>query len=359
MAVYKDKTNRWRFRKQLRIDNRVISLSGTPPVNTKAAAEAMERKKIDEALKEPPPIPKEVPTFDEFATTFMATYAKTNNKPSEVESKRSILDNHLRPAFGPLKLDAINAQHIEELKARLLERKTSRKYINNVLNVVRKLLHYALELELVERMPTIKALKLAPGKFEFLDFEDFERLVAAAELDPEWQAAILLAGSAGLRLGEVLGLHWDDIDRDGVLTVRHNDWRGQLGTPKGGRERSIPLTKRTLDAVKALRHLLLQRVFCYGDGRPWTLATMREGLKRQEKRAGLTAKGKWHRLRHTFCSHLAMRGAAAIEIKELAGHQSIATTNRYVHLAPERRRTAMALLEAPLQRNYKTSSGRT
>ncbi len=55
--------------------------------------------------------------------------------------------------------------------------------------------------------------------------------------------------------------------------------------------------------------------------------------------------GKWHRLRHTFCSHLAMRGAAAIEIKELAGHQSIATTNRYMHLAPERRRTAMALLE--------------
>ena len=66
------------------------------------------------------------------------------------------------------------------------------------------------------------------------------------------------------------------------------------------------------------------------DGRPWTLATTREGLKRQEKKAGLTAKGKWHRLRHTFCSHLAMRGAAATEIKELAGHQS-----------------AMALLEAP------------
>jgi site-specific recombinase XerD len=40
-----------------------------------------------------------------------------------------------------------------------------------------------------------------------------------------------------------------------------------------------------------------------------------------------------------------MRGATAIEIKDLAGHQSIATTNRYMHLAPQRRRTAMALLE--------------
>ncbi len=61
--------------------------------------------------------------------------------------------------------------------------------------------------------------------------------------------------------------------------------------------------------------------------------------------AETSGRGKWHRLRHTFSSHLAMRGAAAIEIKELAGHQSIATTNRYMHLAPERRRTAMALPE--------------
>ena len=41
-----------------------------------------------------------------------------------------------------------------------------------------------------------------------------------------------------------------------------------------------------------------------------------------------------HRLRHTFCSHLAMRGAPARAIQELAGHKDLATTQRYMHLSP-------------------------
>ncbi len=125
----------------------------------------------------------------------------------------------------------------------------------------------------------------------------------------------------------------------------HKDWRGHLGSPKSGRAWEVPLTTRTLDAVKAVRHLRSQLVFCQDDGAPWTVTMMPMGLPRQEKRAGLTGRGKWHRQRHTFCSHPAMRGATAIEIKDLAGHRSIATSNRNIHLAPERRRTAMALLE--------------
>ena len=66
-------------------------------------------------------------------------------------------------------------------------------------------------------------------------------------------AAVLLAGEAGLRLGEIIGLHWSNIDRAGVLTVTHNDWRGHLGSTKSGRARELPLTKRTLDAVRAVR----------------------------------------------------------------------------------------------------------
>jgi site-specific recombinase XerD len=86
-------------------------------------------------------------------------------------------------------------------------------------------------------------------------------------------------------------------------------------------------------ALKAIRHLKGKLVFCRGDGSRWTNTTMRAGIKRQEKRAGLRVTG-WHVLRHSFCSHLAMRGAPAIAIEELAGHSSIAVTNRYMHLAP-------------------------
>ncbi len=52
-----------------------------------------------------------------------------------------------------------------------------------------------------------------------------------------------------------------------------------------------------------------------------------------------------HILRHTFCSHLAMRGAPARAIQELAGHADLATTRRYMHLSPAALDAAIRLLE--------------
>jgi site-specific recombinase XerD len=52
-----------------------------------------------------------------------------------------------------------------------------------------------------------------------------------------------------------------------------------------------------------------------------------------------------HILRHTFCSHLAMQGAPAKAIQELAGHQDLATTQRYMHLSPAALEAAIRLLE--------------
>ena len=54
-----------------------------------------------------------------------------------------------------------------------------------------------------------------------------------------------------------------------------------------------------------------------------------------------------HILRHTFCSHLAMRGAPARAIQELAGHQNLATTQRYMHLSPAAVEGAIRLLDQP------------
>ena len=73
---------------------------------------------------------------------------------------------------------------------------------------------------------------------------------------------------------------------------------------------------------------------------------------RAQKRAGLRvvdgrALGELHILRHTFCSRLAMRGATAKSIQELAGHQHLSTTQRYMHLSPVARESAIRLLDAP------------
>ncbi len=53
------------------------------------------------------------------------------------------------------------------------------------------------------------------------------------------------------------------------------------------------------------------------------------------------------KFRHTFCSHLAMRGAPAKAIQELAGHESLTTTLRYMHLSPGARDQAIALVNTP------------
>ena len=70
-----------------------------------------------------------------------------------------------------------------------------------------------------------------------------------------------------------------------------------------------------------------------------------EGLaERAARRAGLRNEGL-HVLRHTFCSHLAMRGAPARAIQELAGHQDLTTTQRYMHLSPAAIEGAIRLLD--------------
>jgi site-specific recombinase XerD len=56
-----------------------------------------------------------------------------------------------------------------------------------------------------------------------------------------------------------------------------------------------------------------------------------------------------HILRHTFCSHLAMRGALARAIQELAGHQDLGTTQRYMHLSPAALDAAIRLLDGPAE----------
>ena len=54
-----------------------------------------------------------------------------------------------------------------------------------------------------------------------------------------------------------------------------------------------------------------------------------------------------HVLRHTFCSHLAMRGAGARAIQELAGHRDLVTTQRYMHVSPAAIESAIRLLDSP------------
>ena len=85
-------------------------------------------------------------------------------------------------------------------------------------------------------------------------------------------------------------------------------------------------------------------MLCQQDGSPLTRKMVQSWMRRVTRRARITDNGV-HVLRHTFCSHLAMRGAPARAIQELAGHQDLSTTQRYMHLSPAAIEGAIRLLD--------------
>ena len=145
-------------------------------------------------------------------------------------------------------------------------------------------------------------------------------------------------------------LEWTDINfAKRQLCVARNDWRGQVSTTKGGRLRYVPLTQRLAAALQGHRHLRGPRVLCHEDGRPLAEHTVTDLLQRAARRVQLRNNGP-HILRHTFCSHLAMRGAPARAIQELAGHRDLSTTQRYMHLSPSGRRRRDSAPRVPWRR---------
>jgi integrase len=186
------------------------------------------------------------------------------------------------------------------------------------------------------------------ASIDFYDFDECERMVeAAAQTGPNAHLVVLLGGDAGLRGGEMRALEWTDVNfRKRQLRVERNDWRGEVTTTKGNRVRYVPLTRRLAAALQKYRHLRGARVLSHGDGKPLVEHVMTDLLAKVGRRANVRSNGP-HILRHTFCSHLAMRGAPVRAIQEVAGHRDLATTLRYMHLSPGAVADAIRLLDGP------------
>jgi integrase len=254
---------------------------------------------------------------------------------------------HLVPLLGSKRLDAISSEDVQRLKSQLGER--APKTVNNVLTVLNTLLRVAVEWEVINQPPcTIKQVRTSQPVAGFHDFDEYERLIiAAGKLDSRTHLVVLLGGDAGLRCGEMMALEWTDIDlAKRQLHVRRSEWKGKVTVPKSGRPRVVPLTTRLAEALKAHRHLRGFRVLCHKSGKPLSQRAVQGLVRRAARKAGLANQGV-HILRHTFCSHLAMKGAPTRAIQELAGHKQIMTTQRYMHLSPAAVEAAIRLLEQP------------
>ena len=318
------------------------------PVPTKAAAkrwgEDRERQLIQHYTNTDPTedgkddrpdlVKKEVPTLAAFFPRYMEGYCKANrHRPSTIEQKESNARNHIMPVLGHKRLDRITAEDIQKLKAALEQHATGT--VNTVLKLLKAMLNVAVEWKVIAELPTkIKKVKEAETELAFYDFADYARLVAmASKLDPRIHLVALLGGDAGLRCGEIIALEWSDIDlAHGRLTVARSEYRGNVTSTKGYRSRTIPLSG---DLKRALEQHRIggPRVLYTARKRTAVASSIRDWLGAAQKEAGFPVKGP-HILRHTFCSHLAMKGAPARAIQKLAGHQSVVTTERYMHLSP-------------------------
>ena len=290
--------------------------------------------------------------FEEFAWyRWFDEYVVPNNKPSEQKTKRTILRSSLVPFFGKMCIDDIRTHHVEQFKAQALKKGIARKTVNNHLTVFKKCMTTAYDwLSLPGAPPKIVWLKCAPPRMDYLSPDECALLIRCAHAVT--REMILAALRTGMRQGELRGLQWSSIDwQNRTIAVRHSrcDYTKELQTPKSNRERHIPMD------IDVYEMLLKRRrdtgyVFVDAAGQPFNGFRLASRLSRVRERAGLRKIG-WHTLRHTFASHLVMRGVPLTAVQILMGHSTITTTMRYAHLAPSTLRTAIDML------NPRTATG--
>jgi len=288
-------------------------------------------------------------TFDEFAQEWLRTHVQTNNKRSTIKTTEGILRNHLIPFFGKYRVDVISSRHIEEYKS---SKANSAKTINNQLGVLGKALTCAFEWGYIPARPRVKLLKAQQPVMDFLTNGEEKRLL---EDDDEavWNVMCFLASSTGMRIGEILALHWGDIDFEtSTICIRYSKSGTAIEATKTHKARYTFLTP--------LLHSKLWewRTMCNGKnkdlvfvnpntGRSYSRSSASKALERMCKRVGIRKIG-WHTLRHTFATRLAAKGTPLLDLQALLGHKSLKMVQRYAHVTPERLRRAIMSLDHEL-----------
>ena len=361
MTVYRRKDqwgDTWRYRKWVTLpDGTRTRIAGTPDINTKKAAEEAERAHVERLLNPPAPKVERRLMSDVFDRFLEEHTTEAENRASEKAAKRGAIERHLRPALGKLYLDEVTPEVLSALATKLSKTAKARrgdgmlgaKTRKNILQTLRKCLRWAAGMKWIAEaeLPKVKMPKVATTTFRYLEDAELAALLETASTEPMWFAAIVLAADAGLRQGELRALKWTDINEvTGKVMIERSRWRNTEGPTKSGKPRPVPMSKRLQAALHAARGTRLRGPYVLSrqDGKPFGAEYMNEAITRLVRNAKLTD-CTWHVLRHTFCTRLAMRGVPAKTIQELAGHASLITTMRYMHVAKGATDAAIAMLD--------------
>lgn len=350
MAVRRDnRDGTWRYRKVVRLpDGRKVRISGTPAIDTKQAAEAAERAHILRML-DPRGERKEVPTFERFVEErWWPTYPSAAGNRSSTRTEKEIhLRLHLTPVLGRVPLDRIHGEVIGRLLAALRGKGLGEKSVKNIRATLRRILVSAVEWGYLAAVPPLPRVKVPEPRWDFLTAEEAAKLIGGTRSEDE-RATLVFALHTGARAGEQLAIEWSDVDWTNRLVVlRRSLTRGEVGPTKSGRERRVPMTATLERELRQVRHLRGPLVFCRSDGSPLRIGQLHERLWGACRRAGLR-EIRWHDLRHSFASQLAMAGVPLRQVQEWLGHSTVTMTMRYAHLAPGGGASLIRALEPPV-----------
>lgn len=280
--------------------------------------------------------------------------------PSTVADYRNASRRYLVDKLGAeLPLSEVTTDAIEDLRAELLE-EVSRRTTQKALVLFHGLLEYAKRRRWIVANPAehVERVRLRRST-EFAVLSPAEVAAVARAAEGQIAAAITVSAFTGLRLGEIRGLRWRDVDfANALVHVRRAYWRSREGAPKSGKARSVPL----IDQAAAALDGLSQRerwigpddyVFPSATGGPLHDAILRAGLCHAMEAAGVSRdRGtgqpfRWHDLRHSFGT-LAVRAFPLSDVKAYMGHANIETTMIYVHHVPQHdaARKLAALIDA-------------
>lgn len=315
----------------------------------KRKTEVREGRKFPERLRR-----REV-LFDEVGADFLA-YARANKRSASHDAQRM---RRLVARWAGRPADAVTSADVDVLKTDLAAT-LAPATANRHLALGKAAYNLALRSGKVRSNPfrAVRLLAETNERVRYLTDDEEARLLAAL---PEFiRRLVIVAHETGLRKGALLELRWEDVDLGvGSVTVRRD---------KGGRILRLPLNSRALEALREVRRWQVQRAREHFRGSreilsPFVFCTPSGGylhnLERDHWRPAVEGGGlpdfRFHDLRHSFASRLAMAGVDSLAIEQLGGWRTPRMVRRYAHLAPGHLREAVERLVT--SRHAGTASG--
>ena len=263
---------------------------------------------------------------------------------SKVRGKRerALLLRRWRDRLGHITLADLTGPTINEARSAMLGRITrlgrpvSAGAINRELMALSSMLTTAInDYGWLDDSPMRKLSRLTEprGRVRFLSDTEREALLRECKAhSAALHAVVVCALATGARRGELLGLRWPDVDMQRSLVTFHQT--------KNGERRTVPivgLARNLLASHGKVRRLDTDLVFPGDTGKPLEVGKM---FRDACERAGVTD-FRFHDLRHSTASYIAMNGGTLAEIAEVLGHKTLAMVKRYAHLTEGHTRSVL------------------